>query len=301
MFAISVFTFFIFQVIPNGDPALRLAGQSATPQTIAAIIKTWGFDKPVYVQYLDTMEKIFTGTVVSYSQQVNVLSQIQRGLPATISLALGAGVIWLFWGIVLGASSAVRAGRFTDRLLGVVALVGVSTPTFVVGAVSLYFFAYRVHIFPLSGYVPFFQDPWEWFMHLVLPWFSLSVVYIGFYSRVLRSNMLDALHEDFVRTARAKGLTQRRIWLNHVLRTSLIPVISLWGLDFAAVIGGGAILVEVVFNLDGVGEYAAESIMTLDIPPILVIVMYGAFLVVLVAALVDILYVVLDPRVRLNG
>lgn len=301
LFAISVFTFLIFQVIPNGDPALRLAGQAATPQTIAAIIKAWGFNKPIYVQYVDMMQKIFTGTVVSYSQQVNVLSQIKRGLPATISLALGASVIWLFWGIALGALSAVRAGRLTDRVLAILALGGVSTPTFVVGAVCLYLLAYRAHIFPLSGYVPLSQNPWEWFVHLVLPWFSLSVVYIGFYSRVLRSNMLDALHEDFVRTARAKGLTSRRIWLNHVLRTSLIPVVSLWGLDFAGVIGGGAILVEVVFGLNGVGQYAAMSIMTLDIPPILVIVMYGAFLVVLVAALVDILYVVLDPRVRLNG
>jgi peptide/nickel transport system permease protein len=301
MFAISVLTFFIFQVIPNGNPALRLAGQAATPQTIAAITRSWGFNRPIYVQYIDTMAKIFTGSVVSYSQQVNVLSQIRRGLPATASLAIGAGVIWLAWGVFLGVVSAVRSGRLTDRLLAMVALTGVSTPTFVVGAVSLYLLAYRLRVFPLSGYVPLTQDPWQWFMHLVLPWFSLSVVYIGFYSRVLRSNILDVMHEDYVRTARAKGLSYRRVLTHHVLRNSLVPVVSLWGLDFASVIGGGAILVEVVFNLEGVGQYAAQSIQTLDVPPIMVIVMYGALLVVVLATLMDIVYVFLDPRVRLNA
>lgn len=301
LFFISVFTFLIFQVIPNGNPALRLAGQAATPQTIAAIERQWGFDKPVYVQYADTMQKVLTGSVISYSQQINVLGQIKRGLPATISLAGGAAVIWLLAGIVLGTLSALRAGRFADRALAVLALVGISMPSFVIATVALYLLAYKVHVFPLSGYVSLTQDPWQWFLHLVLPWFSLSVVFVGFYSRVLRSNMLDTLEEDYVRTAKAKGLSRRRIIVGHVLRTSLIPLISLWGLDFAGVIGGGAILVEVVFNLNGVGQYAAESIQTLDVPPILVIVMYGAFLVVVLSAIIDILYVVLDPRVRLNA
>ncbi len=301
LFAISVLTFLIFQVIPNGSPALRLAGQTATPQTIAAINRQWGFDKPIYVQYIDTMQKVLTGSVVSYSQQVNVVSQIKRGLPATISLALGAGLIWLVFGIALGAFSAVKAGKVTDRLLAVLALTGISTPSFVVGALSLYIFGYRLRWLPLTGYVPITQSPLQWFRHLVLPWFSLSVIYVGLYSRVLRSNMLDTMHEDYVRTARAKGLSELRVLLNHVLRTSLIPVVSLWGLDFAGIIGGGAILVEVVFNLNGVGQYAAESILTLDVPPILVIVMYGAALVVIVAAVVDVLYVALDPRVRLNA
>jgi peptide/nickel transport system permease protein len=301
LFCISVFTFLIFQVIPNGNPALRLAGQTATPQTIAAIERQWGFDKPIYVQYLDTMQKILTGSVISYSQQINVLDQIKRGLPATISLAGGAAVIWLLFGIAIGTLSALRAGRFADRALAVLALVSISMPSFVVATVALYLLAYRVHIFPLTGYVSLTQDPWQWFLHLVLPWFSLSIAFVGFYSRVLRSNMLDTLQEDYVRTAKAKGLSRRRIIVGHVLRASLIPLISLWGLDFAGVIGGGAILVEVVFNLNGVGQYAAESIQTLDVPPILVIVMYGAFLVVVLSAIIDVLYVVLDPRVRLNA
>lgn len=301
LFFISVFTFLIFQVIPNGNPALRLAGQTATPQTIAAIERQWGFNQPVYIQYLDTMQKVLTGSVISYTQQINVLAQIRRGLPATISLAGGAAVIWLAFGIGLGALSALRAGRFSDRALAVASLTGISVPSFVVATVALYLLAYRVHVFPLSGYVSLTQDPWQWFWHLVLPWLSLSVIYVGFYSRVLRANMLDTLQEDYVRTARAKGLSARQVIVGHVLRASLIPVVSLWGLDFAGVIGGGAILVEVVFNLNGVGQYAAQSIHSLDVPPILVIVMYGAFLVVVLSAVIDVLYVILDPRVRLNG
>jgi peptide/nickel transport system permease protein len=301
LFCTSVFTFLIFQVIPNGNPALRLAGQTATPQTIAAIERQWGFNQPVYIQYLDTMQKVLTGSVISYSQQINVLAQIRRGLPATISLAGGAAVIWLLFGIALGTLSALRAGRLSDRALAVLSLVGISTPSFVLATALLYLLAYKAHVFPLSGYVPLTQSPWQWFWHLVLPWFCLSFIYVGFYSRVLRSTMLDTLQEDYVRTATAKGLSRRQIIVRHVLRASLIPLLSLWGLDFAGVIGGGAILVEVVFNLNGVGQYAAESIQTLDVPPILVIVMYGAFLVVVLSAIIDVLYVVIDPRVRLNA
>ncbi|HEY1821737.1 MAG TPA: ABC transporter permease [Trebonia sp.] len=301
LFCTSVFTFLIFQVIPNGNPALRLAGQTATPQTIAAIERQWGFNKPIYVQYVDTMQKVLTGSVISYSQQINVLDQIRRGLPATISLAGGAAVLWLLFGIALGTLSALKAGRFSDRALAVLSLVGISTPSFVLASALLYLLAYKVHVFPLSGYVPLTQSPWQWFLHLVLPWFCLSFINVGFYSRVLRSNMLDTLQEDYVRTATAKGLSRRRVIVGHVLRASLIPLISLWGLDFAGVIGGGAILVEVVFNLNGVGQYAAQSIQTLDVPPVLVIVMYGAFLVVVLSAIIDVLYVVLDPRVRLNA
>lgn len=300
LFLISVFTFLIFQAIPNGSPALRLAGRTATPQTIAAINRTWGFDQPIWDQYLITMHKVFTGTVISYSQQVNVLQQIKMGLPATLSLSLGAGVIWLALGVMLGLLSAVRAGRLADRLLAALALTGISTPVFVLGAIALYLLAYVVHVFPNGGYVPLTQSPVAWFTHLILPWLTLSVLYIGFYSRVLRSNLLDTMNEDYVRTATAKGLSRRRVLVRHVLRTSLIPIVSLWSLDFAAVIGGGAILTETVFNLHGVGQYAAQSIQTLDVPPVLVITMYGAFAVVMIAAVADVAYAALDPRIRLN-
>ena len=299
LFAISILTFLIFQAIPNGDPALRLAGRLATPQQIKDVRQQWGFDKPLPVQYVKTMKKIFTGDVVSYTQQVNVLDEIKRDAPATLSLAIGAGIIWFSLGVLFGLLSAMSAGGLLDRSLTVLSLIGVSTPVFFVGAMMLYYLGYKLAIFPLGGYVKLTSDPWGWFTHLLMPWFALSILFIGVYSRVLRSTILDTLGEDYVRAARAKGISERRVLVRHVLRNSLIPVISLFGLDFAAVLGGGAILTESVFNLHGVGQYAADSIGRLDVPPILVIVMLGAFVVVVIAALIDILYAFLDPRIRL--
>jgi peptide/nickel transport system permease protein len=301
LFAISVLTFLIFAVIPNGDPAVRLAGRTATPETIAAVRHTWGFDKPLYTQYFLTMKHVLSGDVISYTQQVNVEQQVVQGLPATLSLAIGAGVIWLVLGVMLGLVSAVNAGRATDRALTGLAMVGISVPVFLIGALLLYFLAYRLGLFPNGGYVPLTQDPVGWLYHMILPWTALSVLYIGFYSRVLRSNVLDTMNEDFVRTARAKGLSERRVLIRHTLRSSLIPIVSLWGLDFAAVIGGGAILTESVFNLHGVGQYAAQSIGQLDVPPVLVIVMFGAFFVVVLSAVADIVVALLDPRIKLSG
>jgi peptide/nickel transport system permease protein len=301
LFAISVLTFLIFQAIPNGNPEDRLAGRTSTPETRAAVRKSWGFDKPIYEQYAITMRKVFTGDVISYTQQVNVEDEIRRDLPATLSLAIGAGIIWLLLGIVFGLFSAMRAGRFTDRALTVLSLIGVSTPVFLIGAVLLYVLAFKLNIFPNTGYVPLTQDPLDWLDHMILPWIALSVLFIGFYSRVLRSSILDTMNEDYVRTARAKGLSERRVLVRHVLRNSMIPIISLWGLDFAAVIGGAAILTESVFNLQGVGQYAAQSVHALDVPPVLVITMFGAFVVVLLSAAVDVLYALLDPRIRLSS
>jgi peptide/nickel transport system permease protein len=276
-----------------------LAGRLATPQQVADVRAQWGFDRPLYDQYFTTMGKVFSGSVVSYTQPVNVLSEIKRDLPATLSLAIGAGVIWLGLGIVFGVLSAMSAGRFLDRGLTVLSLIGVSTPVFFLGAMMLYYLGYKWGLFPLGGYVPLTKNPWQWFTHLLMPWFALSVLFIGVYSRVLRSTMLDTMNEDFVRAARAKGITRSRVLVRHVLRNSLIPVIALFGLDFAAVIGGGAILTESVFGLHGVGQYAADSIGRLDVPPILVITMLTAFTVVVLGAVVDIVYAVLDPRIRL--
>jgi peptide/nickel transport system permease protein len=301
LFVISVLTFLIFQAIPNGDPAIRIAGRTANLAQIAQVRHEWGFDKPVYVQYLKTMGKIFDGSVVSYSQGINVLDAIRRGLPATFSLAIGAGIIWLGLGIAFGVLTAIRAGRFTDRSLTVLAFIGVSAPPFFLGALVIYYIGYKLSILPLGGYVPLTQNPWQWFTHLIGPWFVLSVLFIGIYSRVLRSTILDTMHEDYIRTARAKGLTERQVLFRHTLRNSLIPIVSLWGLDFAAVIGGGAILTESVFNLHGVGQFAADSIQRLDVPPVLVVTMLTAFFVVLFGAIVDIIYALLDPRIRLSG
>ncbi len=299
LFAISVVTFLIFQAIPSGDPALRLAGRLATPQQIEDVRVQWGFDKPLPVQYAKTMQKIATGDVVSYTQQINVVDEIVRSLPATLSLAIGAGIIWLSLGVLFGLLSAMKAGKLLDRALTVLSLVGVSTPVFLLGAAMLYYLGYELGLFPLGGYVGLTDDPWGWLTHMIMPWAALSLLFIGIYSRVLRSTVLDTINEDFVRAARAKGISERRVLVRHVLRNSMIPVVSLFGLDFAAVFGGGALLTESVFNLHGVGQYAAESIQRLDVPPVLVVTMLGAFSVVLLSAIVDIVYAALDPRIRL--
>jgi peptide/nickel transport system permease protein len=299
LFVVSVLTFLIFFAIPNGDPALRLAGRTATAQTIATVRHDYGFDRPLYVQYVKVMGQIFDGKIQSYSQHVTVFSQIRRGLPATLSLAIGAAIIWMIIGIVLGVIGALRAGKATDVAITTVSFIGISAPSFVLGAILLFLLTFKSHVFPEGGgFVPLTQDPVAWFEHLVLPWFTLAVLYIGVYAQVLRSSVLDAMGTDAVRTARAKGLSPTRVLLKHVLRVSLIPIVSLWGLDFAAVIGGSTLVVETVFNLQGVGQYAADSVRSLDVPPVLVVTLLGAFFVILMNAVVDVLYAVLDPRIR---
>jgi len=300
LFAISIVTFAIFNVIPNSDPALRLAGRNQTPEQLDAIRRAWGFDKPIYVQYGKTMEKIFTGDLISYANQVDVDREIIQDVPRTFSLAIGAAIMWMAFAVAIGLYTAVKAGQFSDRFLTVLALIGISMPVFWVGALMNYYLGFKWKIFPNGGYVPLTQNPLDWAYHLILPWTALSLLFIGVYSRVLRSNVLDTINDDYVRTARAKGLSERQIMLRHVLRNSLIPIVTLWGLDFAAVLGGGAILTESVFDLQGVGQYAAESVGQLDIPPVMAIVMFAAFFVVLLNTVVDIIYAALDPRIRLT-
>src|SRR5919197_1797495 len=263
LFAVSVLVFVVFIWLPGGDPAERMAGKNPTPQNIVNIRKKWGFDQPFYVQYAKMMQKALTGLLpgrhgeydilLSFDTRQDVVHEIKKGIPATFSLCIGAGIIWLLFGILVGVISAVTAGRWSDRLITTFALVGVSMPVFWLGIVLRYFLAEKpAHpLFPDGEYVALTKDPAAWLHHLLLPWFCLAVLFIGFSCRVLRSNMLDAMNEDSVRTARAKGLSPRRVLLKHVLRNSLIPIISLFGLDFAAVLGGGAILTETVFDLKG--------------------------------------------------
>lgn len=297
--AVSFLTFCIFIVIPGGDPAERMAGKNATDENIANIRETWGFDQPFYVQYAKMMKKVFTADLISYTTQQDVLAEIKRGLPATLSLAIGAAIIWLFFGVLVGVISAVTAGKLSDRAITVLALIGISMPVFWLGILARYYLGpENVGIFPDGQYVPLTDNPIQWFYHLILPWFVLAVLFIGFYGRVLRSNILDAINEDYVRTARAKGLNPRRVLIKHVLRNSMIPIVTLFALDFAGVVGGGAILTETVFDLQGVGQYAARSVRTLDLPPIMAVTLIGAFFIVFFNALVDFLYAYLDPRIR---
>ena len=300
MFAVSVLTFMIFNVLPGGDPALRMAGRNPDPSQLKRIREDWGFNEPVYVQYFKTMGQVFSGDLISYSTQQNVWQELKGRIPRTFALAIGAAIMWMVFATALGLYTAIKAGKFADRFLTILALIGISMPVFWIGALMNYYLGFKLGWFPNGGYVPFLDDPWQWFYHLLMPWTALSLLFIGVYSRILRSNVLDTINEDYVRTARAKGLPERRVLINHVLRNSLVPIVTLWGLDFGAVVGGGAILTETVFELQGVGQYAAESIGLLDVPPVLFVTIFGAFFIVLLNTVVDVLYAALDPRVRLS-
>ncbi len=301
MIVVSFLTFLIFFKLPGGDPADRLAGKYATPVQVAAIEREWGFDESLPVQYVTTMKKVFTGDLVSYYTQTDVVEEIVRGIPRTFALAIGAALLWFAMGTALGLYTAIRAGRFSDTLVTVLALIGVSMPVFWLGALASYYLGFKLALFPNGGYSEIGEGGlWEWVKHMILPWCVLATLFIGVYSRVLRSNVLDTINDDYVRTARAKGLSERRVMIHHVLRNSLIPIVTLWGLDFGAVLGGGAILTETVFDLQGVGQYFAESIGQLDVPPVLAVTIFGAFFIVLLNTLVDIVYAALDPRIRLS-
>jgi peptide/nickel transport system permease protein len=300
LIAVSFITYLIFVKIPGGDPAIRIAGRTATDANIADIREKLRLNDPFYDQYWGMMKSLFSGNLVSYSSQLNVVDQIKSGIPATFSLCIGAGIIWLGFGILVGVISAVTAGRLSDRVITVLALIGISMPVFWLGLIVRYLFAqnHPFSFMPDGEYVALTSNPWQWFIHLLMPWLVLAVLFIGFYGRVLRSNVLDTINEDYVRTARAKGLAPRRVLVKHVLRNSLIPIVTLFGLDFAAVIGGSAILTETVFDLKGVGWYAAHAVQDLDLPPIMGVTIYATFFIVLFSVLVDLLYAWLDPRIR---
>jgi peptide/nickel transport system permease protein len=300
LIAVSFITYLIFIKIPGGDPAPRIAGRTATEQNIQDIREKLHLNDPFYEQYWGMMQSLFNGTLVSYSSQLNVVDQIKQGIPATFSLCIGAAIIWLFFGILVGLISAVTAGGLSDRTITVLALIGISMPVFWLGLIVRYVFAqgHPFQFLPDGEYVPLTDNPWQWFVHLLMPWWVLAVLFIGFYGRVLRGNILETINEDYVRTARAKGLPPNRVLVKHVLRNSLIPIVTLFGLDFAAVIGGSAILTETVFNLKGVGWYAAQAVQDLDLPPIMGVTIYATFFIVIFSVFVDLAYAYLDPRIR---
>jgi len=302
--AISIVTFLIFYVIPGGgsDAAVRrIAGRGANEQTRRQVRHDFGLDRPLYVQYGRLMARVADGSLSSYSDRGNVRDEIVRGIPATVSLVLGAAVIWVALGILLGVLAALHAGRWLDRALTGLSVLAISLPVFWVGALLLFYLTDRLTVFPPGGYVALTDDPPGWLSHLVLPWLTLSLSFVGFYARVLRSTILDTAGEGYVLAARAKGISERRVFVRHVLRNALIPIVTLFGLDFGAAVGGGAILTEAVFSLQGVGQYAADSVGSLDLPPVMGTTLYAAFFIVLLSVLVDVAYAALDPRVRLSG
>ena len=300
LFAVSVVVFGIFEVIPSYNPARAIAGRNANAATVEEVSHKFGFDKPVYVQYLNTMKLIFTGQVVDYQDDLNVVDQFKHKFPVTLSLVIPAAILWFGLAVVFGSISALRAGTFADRAVMVGAILGVSVPVFLLAALLLYLFAFKLSWFPNTGYSGL-SNPAQWAYHLILPWIAIAALSIGFYSRVLRSSILDMSTQDFVRTARAKGLSGGKVFRRHILRNSMMPIITMFGLDFALLVGGAALVTETVFNLPGIGQYEAQAIGNLDVPPIMVGAMFTAFFVVLFGAFSDILYALLDPRIRLSG
>jgi peptide/nickel transport system permease protein len=306
MFVISAFVFVLFFKTPGVDPARAIAGRNPSPQILGEIRHQFGLDKPFPVQYGLMMKDLFISRdLVSYSNQgVKVVPEIFAAAPATLSLVFGAAVIWVVMSIILGIAAALLRGTIVDPLLMILALIGISMPVFWAGEVANLITQSRFHdtfLFswvPPLGYTSFTQSPVGWFTGLIIPWITLSILYIGLYARVLRANIIETEGEDYVRTARAKGLTERRVLLRHTLRGSMITYVSLFGLDFGALVAGGVLLTEVVFAIHGIGLLFYQSLTNLDLPTIMAIVVYGAFFIVLATVIVDIAYAWLDPRVR---
>jgi peptide/nickel transport system permease protein len=304
LWIISVATFVLFFVAPH-DPARVIAGRLATPQTIALVRHRLGLDQPVLTQYWHFVSGLLHGNLgYSFYSSTSVNSLLLSRLPVTVSLAAGAAVVWLVSGVLIGVLSASHPRSAMDRGATVFVLTGLSTPTFLLGILLIYICFYRLHLigigwFPAGGYVPFTQSPYDWFRHLVLPWVTLALVSAAVYSRLTRSSLLDTMAEDYIRTARAKGLTERSVLYRHSLRSSLTPVVTQFGIDVGTLLGG-AIVTENVFGLPGLGQLAVQSVTNQDLPVIIGNVLLAAAFIVVANIVVDGVYAVLDPRVRLG-
>lgn len=306
MFGISVIVFLIFFATPGSDPAARIAGRNASPEVLEAVRHSFGFDRPLYVQYGLMMQKIFiTGDLTSFvNRGWKVVPAVFDAIPVTLSLVFGAAFLWVVVSVAIGIVAAATRDSWLDKLLMALGLIGISMPVYWLGEVMNLITQSRYHdtwLFswvPPLGYKPLTSDPKGWFLTLVIPWITLAVLYIGIYGRVLRAAIIESMQEDFVRTARAKGLSETRILLRHGLRTSLISFVTLFGLDFGALVGGSALLTEVVFGLNGIGKLTYDAMQNLDLPMIMATVMYASMFVVIANAVVDFVYILLDPRVR---
>ena len=305
LFVVSFITFVMFILLPSADPAQLRAGRQPNPQLVEQIRHNLGLDKPWYQQYFDYMKRLVLHFDFGYSYQnnISVKQQIFDRLPASISVAIGAAVIFLITGISVGIISAIRRRSKLDRTTMGISLVAISAPVYWLGLVALYLFAADIGKFPVpfllgaGSYVPFSQDPTTWFQSLLLPWFVLAASFSALYARLLRANLIETMGEDYIRTARAKGLSERRVVFRHGVRSAITPIVTAAGLDLGVLLGG-TILIETVFNIPGIGRLAYDSIQNSDLPMIQGTVLIGAFFIVMANLVVDILYAFLDPRVR---
>ena len=304
LLAVTPITFAIFYLLPPGDPALRFVGKQPTPENLALVRHNLGLDKPLYVQYGKFLKAIvfgdkygWPGLGFSYDSSIPIREKIIEKAPRTISLIVGASMLWLTGGVLIGVVSAIKRRTVVDRLAMGFALFGISAPVFWLGLMALFIFWYKLNLTAGTGYTPITENPEQWASHLILPWIVLALLYAAIYARMVRGNLLDAMGEDYIRTARAKGLSERRVIFRHGLRASLAPIVTMFGLDIALLVGG-AVITESVFNLDGLGFMAVDSVFRQDLPATLGVVLVATFAVVIMNLIVDIVYAFLDPRVR---
>ena len=306
MFGISVITFLIFFATPGSDPAARIAGRNAAPQTVEAVRHDFGLDRPLYVQYGLMMERLFvTRDLTSFANRgLRIVPTVVAAAPATLSLVSGAAVLWMLGGALTGILAAATRGRWPDKLLMGLSMAAVAMPVFWVGEMVNLVTQSRFHDtwafawVPRPGYVPLTENAALWFKSLVFPWITLAFLYIGLYGRMLRTGIIETYQEDFIRTARAKGLTSRRVLLKHATRSAIIPIVIMFGMDFGVLVGGAAVLTEVVFGINGVGRLTWQALKVLDLPMIMATVLYASFFVVAANAVVDMLCILIDPRMR---
>jgi peptide/nickel transport system permease protein len=300
---VSALTFVIFYVLPSADPAQLRAGRGASPETLAQIRDSLGLDESLPAQYWTFLTNLVLHGDLGYSyfSSASVGSLLLDRLPATLALTLGAVVLWTLVAVPLGVLAAVRRGSWVDKLTTGGAVLGISMPVYWLALVALYLFADDIGLVPLlpgaGSYVALTEDPWGWFTALLLPWLVLASTFTAVYARLLRGNMIEVLSEDYVRTARAKGLDERRVVLRHALRAAATPLVTLAGLDIGLLLGG-AVLVETVFNIPGIGRLSYDAIVTADYPVIQGTVLIAACFVIVANIVVDIAYAYLDPRVR---
>ena len=306
LLVISFLTFIIFYLLPAADPATLRAGRQPTPELIATLKETLGLDKPWYVQYGKYLERLVFhfDFGFSYENNVSVRSQIFDRLPATAALAVGGAIVWLLIGVPVGIISAIKRGKSADRVAMGGALLAISAPVYWLGLVSLYLFSKdigKIGIFKGQGSYPntgnVFTAPWAVISSLILPCTVLAASFAAVYARFTRGSLLETMGEDYIRTARAKGLGERRVVFKHGLRAAITPVVTILGLDLGALLGG-AILTETVFNIPGIGRLAFEAIQKSDLPTIQGTVLLAAFFIILLNLVVDVIYGFLDPRVR---
>jgi len=303
LFIVSFLVFLVFYVLPSTDPALLRAGRNPDPDLVKELTKQYGLDKPFYVQYWFYMRDLLFHFDFgrSYQNNVDVRPEIFGRMPATISLAIGGAIVWLLVGIPLGVLAAVKHNTWVDKAAMGLALVAISAPVYWLGLVSIYLFSNdfgQIHLFDANGnYADIWDDPSKWFDSLILPWLVLAASFAAIYARFMRSNLLDVLDEDYIRTARAKGLKERRVVFRHGVRSAVTPIVTIFGLDLG-ILFGGAILTETVFNIPGIGRTAFDAIQKSDLPIVQGTVLIGASAIILFNLIVDVLYAFIDPRVR---